>query len=143
MEVIMPFAYETQSLIEKADKGCLESQLLVGSYYLGSEFLPDNPTSSYLYYTRFLSHDFAVIQKERLISPFMYCRIIALTGLLALNLDKFQEAKIHYQSALDFADRYLSVEQAEQMAQKYHVYQRLVEIDAIENGTVKLKPLLN
>lgn len=139
----MTHSYKTESLINKADSGCFESQLLVGSYYLGTKHLPDNTSKSYYYYTQFLSQNIEYVQQAKLISPVMHFRIMALTGLLALNLDKFQEAKQHYLSALDYANRYLTTEQREKMIQKYHIYQRLTEIEKIENGTLIPKPLMN
>ncbi len=131
---------ETELLIEKADNGCFESQVLVGSYYLGTKYLPDDTAKSYHYYAQFLSHDIETVQKAKLVSPLMYGRIMALTGLLALNLDKFQEAKQHYLATLDYANRYLSTQERQKMVDKYNIHQRLNEIEKIENGTLIVRP---
>lgn len=139
----MTLSAEMQLLIEKADNGCFEHQLTVATYYLGSKFLPSDNAKSYHYHSEFLKHSYEKVISTQLISPFFYISTFAVVGILALNLDKYQEAKQHYLSALDYANRYLTVEQQQKMVEKYHIYHRLDDIDRIEKGTLKPKLRVN
>ncbi|MBL7815683.1 MAG: hypothetical protein JNL70_11760 [Saprospiraceae bacterium] len=134
---------ETQLLIDKADNGCAESQLTVATYYLGSPFLHKDRFKSYYYHCAFLKQDYEKVIAKRLTSPIFHISTFAVAGLLALNLDKYQEAKQHYLSALDYANRYLTSKECQKLAEKYHIYQRLDEIEQIENGTLVPKELVN
>lgn len=127
---------DKQVLFQKAESGCIQSQLNIASALYEGKGLPKDQLKSLDYYYLFYRHSRANTCKV-IPCHLTYFRFMAYIALEFLNYDFIDKGKEFYSRVIEDAPLYLPQHEVQQILNEFKVIQRLEEIEMVESRIQK------
>lgn len=122
-------SHEVLELIKKADNGCIRSQRTVGTFYLGSKYLPKDEYLSSYYLNKFFEIPYHLIRFRGYLEPEYYMPLMIRHAQSLLIIGEYLQAMEFCTKAKNFANEFVPK----------HLHKELYEINLYEQTVDRLK----